>query len=444
MTAQVTTPDLHPLQAVAACVAALGEALDGLPEGSLSGQGYPVGGLIADVARSQARIAELKLRLIRVAEEQDEAAKDAATGTDAWLAALTGTSRSVMAGGLWLARMLAEHYPAVRTAFARGDLDESQARVIVHAAHTIPATVPAAARDQAVTDLVARAVAQHIAPARLRRVARRMLDTVSTDSADVHEHHLLRAEEHRARAETWLTLHDNGDGTWAGRFTIPDLHAHLLSTVLEHLSAPRRHSRTKTGAPVVDETMPCDLNWSERLGAAFTELIEHLPTDGLANHGRTGATVMIHLDHRHLLDGLASARLDSGTEITAGQARRLACGAGIIPAVFDTPTIPLDLGRATRLHTKNQRAALSAHHDTCATQGCQRPFAWTEIHHRKPWSQGGHTDLANALPLCGWHHQRAHDHTYDLHTLPTGEVHFRKRRQAGRERPGSTSSVLSR
>lgn len=427
MNAQVSAPDLHPLQTVRACVDASRVALDALPQGRLPSDGDPVESLIEAVVEQERRLGELRLRLVRVADEQREADTVAASGTDAWLAALTGTSRATTAGGLWLAKALEQRYPAARISFARGDLSEDQVRVIVRAADRIPARVSDRDRDQAVAALVSRAVEQRLEPGGLRRVARRMLETVSGAAADIHEAELLAREERRARVETWMTLHDNADGTWAGRFVIPDLQAHLLTTVLEHLSSPRRLTRDGAGNSVVDESVPCDLNWSERLGAGLTELIEHLPTDGFAQHGRVGATVMVHLDHQHLLDGLAAARLDSGTEISASEARRLACGAGLIPAVFGDPSVPLDLGREARLHTKTQRAALSATHDTCAAEGCRRPFAWTEIHHPTPWSRGGRTDLDNALPLCGWHHRRAHDPRYQHTTLPTGELRYRRR-----------------
>lgn len=117
------------------------------------------------MVRAETRLAELKLRLMRIAEQQDESATVAMSGTDAWLAALTGSPRAVMAGGLWLARMLAEHYPAVRLAFARGDLAEKQARVIVAAAEKMPTGVSDSQRDLAVADVVARAVEQRLDPA---------------------------------------------------------------------------------------------------------------------------------------------------------------------------------------------------------------------------------------------------------------------------------------
>jgi hypothetical protein len=230
-----------------------------------------------------------------------------------------------------------------------------------------------------------------------------------------------------------MSLHDNGDGTWSGKFVIPDLQAQMLSTALEHLSSPRRVGRNTAGEPVVDTTIAdrtdawAGLNWTERLGQALIELVEHLPTDGLANHGRVGATIAVHIDHQHLLDSLAAAHLDTGGDLTVGQARRLACNAGLMPIVYGGGSVVLDAGREARLHNKAQRIVLSATHDTCAAEGCERPFAWCEIHHPTSWSRGGYTDLSG-IPLCGWHHHRAHDDFYDLRTLPTGEIRYHRRR----------------
>ena len=102
--------------------------------------------------------------------------------------------------------------------------------------------------------------------------------------------------------------------------------------------------------------MATGVNSYEQRGRAFCELIEHLPENGF---GRGGIGVMVHLDYPHLLDQLASARLDTGVDITAGEARRLACTAGIIPTVLDGDSIVLDLGRSQRLHSPSQARALS-------------------------------------------------------------------------------------
>ena len=143
-----------------------------------------------------------------------------------------------------------------------------------------------------------------------------------------------------------------------------------------------------------------------RRGHAFAELLAHLPTDHL--HNKTSATVVVQIRDDALRGALAAAGLDTGERISSGQARRLACTAGLLPAVLDGRSLPLDLGATQRLFSQTQRLALSTRHTHCAAQDCQRPFAWCEIHHRQPWHRGGPTDLANAVPLCGHHHRRAH------------------------------------
>jgi hypothetical protein len=230
-------------------------------------------------------------------------------------------------------------------------------------------------------------------------------------------------EERRAEIETYLEMHDNGDGTYSGRFTVPELQGQMLRAALERLSSPRHLSVNRTGAPVQDASVP-GMNIYESLGLAFCELVEHLPTTGF---GPNAMCTIVHLPLEHLLDGLGSARLDTGTRISPGEARRLCCSSGLVPAVLGTASEPLDLGRMARLHTGAQRRAYSVLHESCATEGCDRPFAWCEIHHPTWWSRGGRTDLDNGVPLCGFHHRRAHDERFDLRRLARGEVRFRRR-----------------
>ena len=122
-----------------------------------------------------------------------------------------------------------------------------------------------------------------------------------------------------------------------------------------------------------------------------------------------------------------TGRLDQGVRVGIGDLRRLACEAGIVPAVMGGTSRPLDLGRERRLHTKAQRQALATVHETCAATGCDRPFAWCEVHHPRAWSAGGRTDLDNALPLCGQHHRRAHDPGWRLRRHADGSWRFHRR-----------------
>ena len=177
---------------------------------------------------------------------------------------------------------------------------------------------------------------------------------------------------------------------------------------------------------MTDPTLISTPNWSERLGMGLVELIEHLPTSGFGAQNTAGVLVTIGYDA--LVSGIGAAGLDTGARISARDARRLACNAGIIPAVLGGESQPLDLGRTRRLHTSSQRKALALTHDSCAIGTCDRPFAWCEIHHLHPWSQGGRTDLTNALPLCGHHHRRAHDPRFDLRRHSHGDWRFHRRR----------------
>jgi hypothetical protein len=164
-----------------------------------------------------------------------------------------------------------------------------------------------------------------------------------------------------------------------------------------------------------------------RLGRAFCSLLEHWDPNRLPIHGGAATTVMITIDLDQLRRDLGIALTDTGETITADEARRLACTAGIVPAVLGTDSQPLDLGRTSRLFTAAQRTAMALRDRTCRAEGCQIPATWSEAHHLVPWSQGGRTDLDAGVLLCSWHHHRAHDPTYASERLPNGDLRFHRR-----------------
>jgi hypothetical protein len=100
--------------------------------------------------------------------------------------------------------------------------------------------------------------------------------------------------------------------------------------------------------------------------------------------------------------------LDDGGRISAEAARRLACDAGILPAVLDGRGQVLDLGRQRRLFTGPVRRALVLRDRGCAFPGCDRPPRWCDGHHILHWADGGVTDLTNSVLLCGFHHRAVH------------------------------------
>ena len=70
-------------------------------------------------------------------------------------------------------------------------------------------------------------------------------------------------------------------------------------------------------------------DWRHRRGIAFVELLEHLPTDHL--HPKSAATVVVTIDRTVLAGAMKAAHLDTDQTLSAGEARRLACNAGILP-----------------------------------------------------------------------------------------------------------------
>jgi hypothetical protein len=375
-------------------------------------------------AELEGRVAGLRLHAVAAADSANAAEQDASTDTQSW-AARAGRNRSRSWGGVWLANLLEEKYAHTRAALAAGRICEEHAAVIVRAAEKVPAAVSPEQLAECEERLVHKA--SRMAPDNLRRAARRLLEPLSEELADAHEDELLREQERKAESYAFFVMGDNGDGSWTGKFVIPELQAHVLKTALERLSSPRRYTRGRDGELVDDPTVdsrPSGLSYTEAMGAAFMELIEHLPQTG---HARSGLTVVVQVEEQKLRDQVGAATLETGARISNDEVRRLLCEAGIMPMVMSGKSVPLDLGMASRFFTKAQAAALSARHDSCAAVGCERPFAWTELHHRRPWSEGGPTDLDNAAPLCGHHHRRVHDTSYEHQWLPDGSVRFRHR-----------------
>lgn len=125
---------------------------------------------------------------------------------------------------------------------------------------------------------------------------------------------------------------------------------------------------------------------------------------------RTDVSVVVDLDT--LRRGLhEKSVISTGTDIALPieTVRRLACDARIIPVVMSSSGVVLDMGRATRIATSQQRKALEAMHSTCAMPRCAVPVARCEPHHIDYWTNGGFTDLDNLVPLCHEHHRCVHE-----------------------------------
>ncbi|MDQ6688745.1 MAG: 13E12 repeat family protein [Actinomycetota bacterium] len=214
-------------------------------------------------------------------------------------------------------------------------------------------------RNRAEAHLIAEA--GHFDPRKLRILGRRVLELVAPEVAEAQEYQLLLAEEQHARRATRLAIHSRADGTCELRGVIPDRIATRLRTYLDAISSPRRctdHDRTGD---------PPRLIGHRRLGEAFCARLERLPEEASPRHGAVATTVMVLIDLDQLRTETGVGELGGEERLTAGEVRRMACNARLLPA---------------------------------------------------------ETNLADGVLLCWWHHHRAHDHPYEARRLPTGGVRF--------------------
>jgi hypothetical protein len=393
----------------------------------------PVWSMTAEVQRDAtvlldrlgSRLAELELRVLAGADRNQVGDGSGATSTAAWLAGATRQTRARCASEVRLAAALDEEFTATRAALAVGRVNPAQARVIVESVDLLTAEhddLASGTRAAAETHLLD--LAGEFDAVALRRLGKRLFEVVCPEAADRAEGERLAKEERRARRLASCSFRDNGDGTVDGRFRLPTLHAELLKKALQALTSPRRLGQGRfdpeTGKKLEHHTL---------LGHGLMDLLEHhLAVDRLPGHGGIPFTLVVTIGIDALLSGLGAAALDAGGRISAGEARRLACQAGIIPVVLGGESVPLDVGREQRLFSRHQRVALAVRHGGCAAVNCDRPADWVEIHHRHPWSRGGRTDLRNGVPLCPPHHHMAdHPESWSMRTAPRGGVRFTRR-----------------
>jgi len=264
--------------------------------------------------------------------------------------------------------------------------------------------------------LVAQAL--EFGPRELRRLGRRILDHIAPEIGEAHEAEQLAHEERAAEKTTSLVSTRMGDGTTRITLHVPDTIATRLNTYLEAYTSPRHHGMGE------GDRIPVAL----RRGQAFCALLEAIDPKRMPAHGGDATTLIVTIGLEELRKDLGVGELGPVDKLTAGEVRRLACTAAIIPAVLGGKSEVLDLGRSSRLFRPAQRKAMIIRDRECRAEGCTIPAAWCEAHHwGRPWAQGGNTDVKDGVLLCSWHHHRAHDDTYDATKMPNGDIRFNRR-----------------
>ncbi len=370
---------------------------------------------LLELTRVQAQLAGLRVRLL--AASDDVALVEGARDIAALVTQHTRTDAVTNRHELALGQALDRRWMQLGAALGQGEVNLAQASVIGHALDELPAEkVSAEELARAEAYLVAKAA--EFGPRELRILGRRILDIVAPEIGEQHEAEQLAAEERRAERRTSLSSKRLGDGTSRIVINVPDGVATRLHTYLEAFTSPR-HLNGGEG-----DRIPL----GRKRGQAFCSLLEVIDPRRLPVHGGDATTVIVTIALEELRKDLGTGELGPADQLTAGEVRRLACTAKIIPAVLDGRSEVLDLGRSSRLFRPAQRKAMIIRDRECRAEGCTIPAAWCEAHHGgTPWAQGGRTDLEDGVLLCSWHHHRAHDDTFDSRRMPNGKVRFSRR-----------------
>jgi len=169
---------------------------------------------------------------------------------------------------------------------------------------------------------------------------------------------------------------------------------------------------------------PCgpedDRNPRQRAHDALGVIAEHyLGSDGTPSFTGAPRTVIVTIDLETLENQLREkwVTLPDGAQISAATARRLACGAEIIPMVLGSNSEILDVGQANRDFTAAQRrAAYLRDRGRCAFPDCRGHVV--ELHHIHFRRHGGAGVLDNAAWLCAFHHYLVHEGGWTLQRDP--------------------------
>ena len=174
----------------------------------------------------------------------------------------------------------------------------------------------------------------------------------------------------RARPDP-ATLHDHGDGTTSGHLTVPTLAG------LDPAQGPRRDDRAPP-QPARRHPRPgrrgrrtATPRASSDRGLAFTDLLEHLPTDRL--HGKVAATVVVTLDLDTLRGRLRPPASTPATSSPPPKPAGSPARRDWSPPCSTAVPVLLDLGRSRRLFTEAQRVAGATRHTRLRRPRLQGP-----------------------------------------------------------------------
>lgn len=348
-------------------------------------------GLVEGLAEVEAQIAGLRLHLIH--EARLSGADDVLAGVRESVRTTTAQATSTMK----LSAELGERFELVADALNNGRVSLAQSEAIVSGLKKLPTRLTRTELGECQKSVLEHA--DTLGPTELRTLAARLFEVIDPEQAAAEEEKRLAAEERAAHRDRYLRLSPDHHGSMRITGQLPVAEAALLAAQLDALM-PSASSYAHSG-----EIPSRDM----RRADALVLLCEAAAAAGaLPAHGGDRPTVHVTVDYDTLVTGLGAAGifgLDGLTPISAGDARRLACDAKIIPVVLDGNSRPLDVGGDKRFFTPAMLTALTERDRGCAFPNCNTAPASCHAHHIKPWWDSGPTSVDNGVLLCPHHHR---------------------------------------
>ena len=366
------------------------------------------GELLAVWSQEQ-QCAARRLELIREIDARGIAKEDGCTSLTAWLNGVLRVIPAVARRMQATAAMLDDPAcAATAAALAAGVVHEGQAAVIGRCVTDLAES--GAASPAAVQDILL-ALAGAADPHVLAGAADHALRQADPAAADERERKRLEDAEKRAARDRYFTLSPLGDGRTRLSGILSAEAAAVVNAAMQPLCRPADPDDHRTAG--------------QRRADALQDVCGlGLATDQLPQHRGEKTTMGVTAPFDPLTGLLGEGMLDTGQKVTAETVRRLACDAGIFPAILNGQGLPLDLGRVRRLFQGAVRKALELRDGGCAFPGCDRPPKWAEAHHPVHWCEGGTTCLANGVLLCGHHHRLIHHSEWQVYIAADGMPEF--------------------
>jgi hypothetical protein len=363
----------------------------------------------------QAREIDLNQRLRQLAAQ--------CPGVDPTAINAHATGRSAGGAGRALERAeQAAQAPELNASMDEGRLSGEHLDAFTAAVRSLEARLQPALRALE-ADLVARAVSQRATVEQFRGWLQREIRLIEADDGKRR----FERQKRDNRCRVWV---DPNTGMVRSTLALdPELGA-----TYQHLLNEQLHARLAQPRPAECPTDPLDaMDWLR--AHALMDLI----TGAGGPIGKPEVIVVIDQQtFEHGRHTQSKVDCGPGIDLPIDTIRTIAGRARFVPVVVNrdgavvlqgdpvpsydqitaslTRPVALDHGRSRRHASVRQRRALRAMYRGCAIPGCARHVSITEAHHIHYWEHGGHTDLANLLPLCRHHHDRLHAERWQLTT----------------------------